>query len=75
MSSHKELVTTIKGSLAEAYNKADLKRQVQMMAFGLRVHLESLELEKDDKKVTLRMKPCGKGERLMESGAYDALGS
>lgn len=68
----RKVVGTYLGPLIDAYDKADFKRQVQMLASGLRAHLESLEVEEDDEKVTVKMKPCGSGQRLLESGAYEA---
>ncbi|MDO8490728.1 MAG: hypothetical protein Q7T04_01775 [Dehalococcoidia bacterium] len=68
----RKVVESYMGPLAEAYGKADFKRQVTMAAAGLRAHLEALEIEEDDEKVSIKMKPCGSGQRLMESGAYDS---
>jgi len=56
--------------LLRSYEKADFKRRVQMMAMGLRGHLQPITVEEDDEKVCIKMHPCGSGQRLLESGAY-----
>lgn len=66
------VVNNYMAPLAEAYGKADFKRQVTMATAGLRGHLAPLEIEEDDEKVTIKMNPCGSGQRLVESGAYEA---
>lgn len=66
----RKAVATYLDPLADAYSKADFKRQVQLLVSGLRAHLVSLRIEEDDEKVTVKMEPCGSGQRLMESGAY-----
>lgn len=67
----RKAITTYIIPLTESYSKADFRRQVQMLAAGIRPHLQNLKIEEDDEKVTLKMEPCGSGQRLMESGAYD----
>lgn len=66
----RKAVATYLEPLIGAYDKADFKRQVQLTISGLRGHLVGLKVEEDDEKVTLKMEPCGSGQRLMESGAY-----
>lgn len=54
----------------EAYEKADYRQKVKMLAMGLRGHLQPIKFEEDDEKVCLTMQPCGSGERLIQEGAY-----
>lgn len=56
--------------LMESYAKADLRRQVKMLAAGLRGHLQAVKVEEDEEKICITMEPCGSGQRLFESGAY-----
>ena len=56
---------------AKEYRKHDVRRQVQMLAAGLRGHLNPLEIEEDDEKVTIMMKPCGSGGRAILNGYYE----
>lgn len=58
------------GSIADM-GKLDFRRRVEMLAAVLRGHLVGLELEEDDEKVCIKMKPCGSGQRLLEAGGYD----
>lgn len=60
--------------LLSGYEKADFRRKVQMMAAGLRGHLQPITVEEDDEKVSIKMHPCGSGQRLFESGAYEPTG-
>ena len=56
----------------EGIEKADdFRRKVEMFAMGLRGHLQPIEIKEDDEKVCLTMHPCGSGERLLRSGAYE----
>jgi hypothetical protein len=56
----------------EEYGKADFRRQVKMLAAGLRGHLQALEIQEDDEKVCIKMVPCGSGQRLFQGGGYEA---
>jgi hypothetical protein len=56
--------------LAQAYEKADFRRKVEMLAMGLRGHLQPMEVTEDHEKVCITMHPCGTGERLIQEGAY-----
>lgn len=56
--------------LAKAYRKEDIRRQVQMLAAGLRGHLVPLVIEEDDEKFTIMMTPCGSGGRAILNGSY-----
>ena len=63
---------TIEGKTAfKPSGKTDFRSRVEEMASGLRGHLQPIVIEEDDKKVTLTMKPCGSGERLIQKGGYD----
>jgi hypothetical protein len=59
------------GELIESFKKMGLREQVQTYAKGLRMHFQKLEIKEDDEKVSIKMVPCGSGQRLLESGAYD----
>jgi hypothetical protein len=50
--------------------KMDFRSKVEMVAGTLRGHGCALELEEDDEKVCIRMRPCGSGQKLVDSGAY-----
>ena len=54
----------------EALSKAGGNRtaMVKMFAAGLRGHLQPMDVEEDDEKVVLKMKPCGSGGRLVLEG-------
>ncbi|MEM7540623.1 MAG: B12-binding domain-containing protein [Pseudomonadota bacterium] len=49
----------------------NLKARVKMFAAGLQGHLQPMDIEEDDEKFTIRMKPCGSGGRLVQEGKYD----
>jgi len=51
--------------------KTDFRYLVERMAGGLRGHLQPITIKEDDAKVTLTMKPCGSGERLVQKGGYE----
>ncbi len=51
--------------------KTDFRSRVEEMARGLRGHLQPITIEEDDEKVTLTMKPCGAGQRIIQMGGYD----
>jgi len=59
------------GKRAQAYDKMDFRTRIQTHAALLRTLLQKMEIEEDDEKVTIKMNPCGSGQRLLESGAYD----
>lgn len=56
--------------LARRYAGKDLKTRVRMLVAGLRGHLHPLRVEEDDEKVTVYLKPCGSGGRMILNGAY-----
>ena len=67
----RKAVTTYMGPLVESYARADFRRQVQMAAAGIRGHLQNMTVEEDEEKVCFTMEPCGSGQRLCQSGAYE----
>lgn len=57
---------------AEVTSMIDFRERIQMVASMLHGHLHGpLEIEEDDEKVSLKMVPCGSGQFLVESGAYE----
>ena len=50
--------------------KTDFRSRVEHMAKGLRGHLQPITIQEDDEKVSLTMKPCGSGERIIQKGGY-----
>ena len=49
----------------------DFKSRVQEMAGDIRGHFQPLDISEDDEKITITMKPCGSGERLIQMGGYE----
>lgn len=47
------------------------RAKLKMFISGLHGHLQPLEIEEDDEKVTIKMKPCGSGGRLIQEGHYE----
>ncbi|MDP2953167.1 MAG: hypothetical protein Q8O76_07620 [Chloroflexota bacterium] len=56
--------------LMDIYAKADPRRRLQMLASGLKGHLQPMTIEEDDEKFTIMMQPCGSGGRLVLGGSY-----
>ena len=52
--------------------KTGFRDRVIGMIGGLRGHLQPIEIKEDDEKVTITMKPCGSGKRLIDMGGYEA---
>ncbi len=52
--------------------ETDLRSRVMHAAKAMRGHLQPLEIEEDDEKIVITMKPCGSGERIIEKGGYEA---
>ncbi len=52
--------------------KTDFRSRVEHAAKAMRGHLQPMVIEEDDEKVTITMKPCGSGERIIELGGYEA---
>lgn len=62
---------TIEGrAIMKPPKKTDFRSRVEGLASGLRGHLQNVVIAEDDEKVTLTMKPCGSGERIMQMGGY-----
>ena len=51
--------------------ETDFRTRVEEMLQGLRGHLQPITVAEDDEKVTITMKPCGSGERLIQKGGYE----
>ncbi len=51
--------------------KTAFRDRVIDMLGGLRGHLQPIEIKEDDEKVTVTMKPCGSGKRLIQKGGYE----
>jgi hypothetical protein len=51
--------------------ETDFRARVENMVGGLRGHLQPITVAEDDEKVTITMKPCGSGERIIQKGGYD----
>jgi hypothetical protein len=51
--------------------KTDARSLVEYTAKALRGHLQPLVIQEDDEKVSLTMKPCGSGERIIQKGGYE----
>lgn len=49
----------------------DFRARVEGLAGGLRGHLQPITVAEDDEKVTITMKPCGSGERIIQMGGYE----
>jgi hypothetical protein len=63
---------TIEGrTVFKPSGKTDLRSRVEELASGLRGHLQPIVIEEDDEKITLTMKPCGSGERIIQMGGYE----
>jgi len=50
--------------------KTDIRSRVEHLAAGLRGHMQPIEIVETDKTVSLSMKPCGSGERLIQMEGY-----
>jgi hypothetical protein len=50
--------------------KTDFRSRVEHMIRGLRGHLQPITIKEDDEKVSITMKPCGSGERIIQKGGY-----
>jgi hypothetical protein len=51
--------------------KTDFRSRVEHLVSGLRGHLQPIAIEEDDEKVSITMKPCGSGERIIQKGGYE----
>ena len=50
--------------------KTDFRSRVEHLASGLRGHMQPITIVETDTTISLSMKPCGSGERLIQKGAY-----
>lgn len=50
--------------------KPDIRTRVEHLAAGLRGHMQPIEIIETDETISLSMKPCGSGERLIQMGGY-----
>ena len=57
--------------LADRYAGKPTRRRVEMLFAGLRGHLQPFDIEEDDEKFIITPRPCGSGQRQIESGTYD----
>jgi hypothetical protein len=67
----RKVIGTIAQSFPGSPEEMDFRSRVEMVAGTLRGHGCALELEEDDEKVCVKMRPCGSGQKLVDSGAYD----
>jgi hypothetical protein len=51
--------------------KDDVRSRVEHFLAGVRGHLQPVVVEEDDEKISVTMKPCGSGERIIKSGGYE----
>ena len=49
----------------------DFRARVEERAGVLRGHLQLISVVEDDEKVTITVKPCGSGERIIRMGGYE----
>jgi hypothetical protein len=52
--------------------KTDLRSQVEHLASGLRGHMQPIDIVETDETISLSMKPCGSGERIIQMGGYSS---
>ncbi len=60
------------GRRIDKYKGMDFRSMIQAQAASLRGLLQKLEVKEDAEKVCIKMNPCGTGQRLLQSGVYDA---
>jgi hypothetical protein len=53
------------------YEGKDARRRLQMLAAGLRGHLEAFEIREEPDEFVISMTTCGSGGRLVRDGAYE----
>jgi hypothetical protein len=51
--------------------KTDLRSLVEQTASGLRGHMQPITIVETDDTISLSMKPCGSGERIIQMGGYE----
>jgi hypothetical protein len=63
---------TIEAKIAfKPSEKNDIRSRVEHLVGGLRGHLQPITVEEDDEKISITMKPCGSGERIIQKGGYN----
>jgi hypothetical protein len=50
--------------------KTDIRSRVEHLAGGLRGHMQPITIVETDKTISLSMKPCGSGERILQKDGY-----
>jgi hypothetical protein len=55
----------------KAPKEADLRSVVERTASGLRGHMQPITIIETDETISLSMKPCGSGERIIQMGGYE----
>ena len=55
----------------ERYTNKSPRRKVEMLASGLRGHLQPLEIEEDEEKFIIKQCPCNTGYRQLVDGDYE----
>ncbi|MBP1706822.1 MAG: hypothetical protein H6Q39_546 [Chloroflexi bacterium] len=68
----REAHTTEAKVVFKAPQKRDARSLMEHMLTGMRGHLQPIEVQEDDEKFTITMKPCGSGDRIIQRGAYEA---
>jgi hypothetical protein len=64
---------TIEAKIAfKPSEKTDVRSRVEDLVGGMRGHLQPITIEEDDEKISITMKPCGSGERIIQKGGYDS---
>ncbi|HEX7474592.1 MAG TPA: hypothetical protein VF318_01400 [Dehalococcoidales bacterium] len=64
---------TIEAKIAfKPSEKTDVRSRVEDLVGGMRGHLQPIIVEEDDEKISITMKPCGSGERIIQKGGYDS---
>lgn len=59
------------GPIADHFESLDFRGQVEMFVNLNRGHFHPMNIVEDDEKVTITLKPCGGGQRLVTGGAYE----
>ncbi|MCP4754098.1 MAG: hypothetical protein GY866_24700 [Proteobacteria bacterium] len=58
--------------LSQFYKGKAARQRIQILAAGLRGHLQPFEISEDDEKYTITGHCCGSGGRLISEGKYEA---
>jgi hypothetical protein len=66
-----ETVSGFTKRLADRYANKSAGRKLEILAAGLRGHLQPLQIEEDEEKFTIKLSPCGSGGRQVLDGAYE----